>query len=79
MYFPPSSNSKQHDTKSERAALQGRRVKLLRINDPYVHIPAGTCGTIRRIDDAGTVHVDWDNGDSLGLCADAGDRWILLP
>ena len=35
-------------------------------NDPRP-IPPGTRGTVRIVDDMGTVHVDWDNGRRLGL------------
>lgn len=30
-------------------------------------VPTGTKGIIRYIDDIGTIHVDWDNGSSLGI------------
>lgn len=30
-------------------------------------IPAGTEGIIERIDDIGTIHVNWENGSTLGL------------
>ena len=29
--------------------------------------PSGTFGTIKFIDDAGTIHVQWDTGSTLGL------------
>lgn len=44
----------------------GCRVELVRMNDPYTRIPEGTQGTVISVDDIGTVHVDWDNGSSLG-------------
>lgn len=44
----------------------GSRVRLLEMND--IHAPAiGTLGTVRSVDDTGTVHVDWDNGSGLGV------------
>lgn len=45
----------------------GTRVQLAHMDDPYCPIPSGTRGTIRFIDDIGTVFVDWDNGSTLGL------------
>ena len=30
-------------------------------------VEPGTRGTVRIVDDMGTVHVDWDNGRRLGL------------
>ena len=58
--------------------LEGRRIKLIRCNDAYTKIPAGTLGTVTLVDEVGTVHVTWDNGSQLGLCWDAGDRWAIL-
>jgi hypothetical protein len=29
--------------------------------------PAGCMGTVRMVDDIGTIHVSWDNGSSLGV------------
>jgi hypothetical protein len=59
--------------------LTGRRVRLVRCNDPYTQLPPGCEGTVRFVDDTGTVHIWWDNGSSLGLCPDAGDQFEVLP
>ncbi len=45
---------------------KGTRVKLVEMDDPQAP-PVGTLGTVNFIDDAGTIHVSWDNGSSLGL------------
>jgi hypothetical protein len=45
----------------------GTRVELLHMDDPYAHIPEGTKGTVSCVDDTGTIHVNWDNGSSLGV------------
>lgn len=39
--------------------------------------PAGTEGTVQYVDDAGTIHVHWDTGGSLGLVPGA-DEWELV-
>ena len=44
----------------------GTRVRLLKMDDSYAP-PVGTLGTVRSVDDTGTVHVSWDNGSSLGV------------
>ena len=45
----------------------GSRVELVYMSDPYRSIAAGTRGTVTGVDDIGTVHVNWDNGSSLGV------------
>lgn len=58
--------------------IVGKRVRLIRCNDPYTKLLPGSLGTIRFIDVTGTVHVKWDSGSSLGLCADAGDAYEFV-
>lgn len=45
----------------------GKRVILVKMDDPYTHIPPGTEGTVTNVDDIGTIHVNWDTGSSLGV------------
>lgn len=44
----------------------GTRIKLLKMDDIQAP-PAGTEGTVTFVDDAGTIHMRWDTGSSLGL------------
>ncbi|MBQ7837436.1 MAG: DUF4314 domain-containing protein [Clostridia bacterium] len=44
----------------------GTRVELVRMDDPYTSLTVGDKGTVRFIDDMGTVHINWDCGSSLG-------------
>lgn len=45
---------------------KGTRIKLLYMSD--IQAPTnGTCGTVKSVDDMGTIHVGWDNGSNLGL------------
>lgn len=44
----------------------GKRLKCIMMFDSY-SVPPGTKGTIEYVDDQGTIFVDWDNGQSLGL------------
>ena len=59
--------------------LVGRRVKLLICKDSHTKLEAGAMGTVALVDDVGTVHVDWDSGETLGLCWADGDRWMIIP
>jgi len=49
------------------AAEPGDRVRLLGTDDIFTQLRPGDEGTVRFVDDLGTVHVDWDNGSGLGL------------
>ena len=45
---------------------EGCRVRLCQMND--IQAPAiGTEGTVRFVDDIGTIHVVWDTGSCLGI------------
>lgn len=60
--FPPRSVV-------ERLRIQypaGQRIELVSMNDPYTRLRPGEQGTVRCVDDIGTVHIAWDNGSSLG-------------
>ncbi|WP_346918413.1 DUF4314 domain-containing protein [Lacrimispora sp.] len=46
---------------------QGTRLRLLSMDDPYAPISPGTEGTVNFVDDAGQIHMKWDNGRSLAL------------
>ena len=60
---------------SSRAAVErirqaypsGCRVELISMDDPYTKLQPGERGTVRLVDDIGTVFVDWDCGSSLGV------------
>lgn len=46
----------------------GTRVKLTKMSDPYnTTLTPGARGTVRTVDDIGTIHVSWDSGSSLGV------------
>ena len=44
----------------------GSRVELVRMDDAQAP-PIGTLGTVKAVDDIGTIHVAWDNGSSLNV------------
>lgn len=63
------------ETQNEQ--LIGRRVQCLSMeNDPFP-IEKGSKGTITYIDDAGHIHVKWDNGRGLSLIPNV-DRYEIL-
>ena len=44
----------------------GTRVELVEMDDVQAP-PIGTKGTVRGVDDAGSIMVKWDNGDGLSV------------
>lgn len=47
----------------------GTRVELIEMNDQFnTKLKPGCQGTVTDVDDAGTIHVRWDCGSSLGIC-----------
>lgn len=45
----------------------GRRIRLLHMEDQYQPVPDGMEGSVEFVDDAGQIHMKWDNGRSLAL------------
>lgn len=45
---------------------EGTRVRLVRMDDMQAP-PKGTLGTVRGVDDAGSILVQWDTGSSLSI------------
>ena len=58
--------------------LVGKRIVLRKdMDDPYTKLKAGDTGVINHIDDAGTLHVVWDSGSTLGVLPDVDDYDVL--
>lgn len=55
----------------------GMRIRLISMDDVQAP-PNGTFGTVQYVDDIGTIGVAWDNGSSLGLVPEAGDRFEIV-
>ena len=62
MRFP----SKEAVERIRREYPVGARVELVRMDDPQAP-PIGTKGTVRGVDDIGSIMVAWDNGSSLSV------------
>ena len=58
--------------------VAGDRVRLIRTTDPHTCLRPCAEGTVTSVDDLGTVHVRWDDGSTLGLVREAGDRWQAI-
>lgn len=55
---------------------KGTRLKLDHMDDSFA-LPAGTLGTVRGVDDAGDIMVNWDNGSSLKIILET-DRFHVV-
>lgn len=51
----------------------GTRVELLHMDDAQAP-PVGTKGTVRGVDDIGSLMMSWDNGSGLNVVFDGDDR-----
>ena len=56
----------------------GTRIRLNSMNDPYSPVPAGTEGIVDLVDDAGQIHMKWNNGRTLPLIP-GEDSFTVLP
>jgi hypothetical protein len=57
----------------KRQYPKGTRVRLVYTDDPYTKLVVGTEGTVNFVDDSGTVHINWDTGERLGMCVRDND------
>ena len=55
-----------HAKETKEKYKNGMRIELIEMDDIQAP-PAGTVGIISYVDDAGTLHVRWENGSMLGL------------
>lgn len=45
----------------------GSMIKCILMRDDLHPVPYGTIGTVKCIDDAGQIHMNWENGSTLAL------------
>ena len=45
----------------------GIRIRLIHMADDIAPVPPGTIGSVALIDDAGNIHMNWENCRSLAL------------
>lgn len=65
-------------TEIKLAYPSGTRISVVTCCDPYARLPKGLCGTVSDVDDARTIHVQWDDGRTLGVCLMDGDEIKLV-
>lgn len=67
----------KHDVQRiKETYVQGMRVSLLKMNDIQAP-PKGCEGTVRGVDDIGSVMVMWDNGSMLNVVLDEDEIEIV--
>lgn len=57
--------------------IKGKRIRLLRMEDPYTKLKSGDEGTITGVDDLNQIMVKWDSGSSLSLIPNVDEYEIL--
>lgn len=55
----------------------GTRLELIEMGDDPRPVASGTRGTVKVVDDMGSIHMQWDNGRTLALIPDE-DRFRKL-
>ena len=59
--------SEEELTRLREKYPKGTRIHLIHMHDKWGCRLDGSLGTVDHIDDAGTIHIHWDMGSSLGL------------
>jgi hypothetical protein len=55
----------------------GKRIRCDYCSDTYSPIESGTEGIVRYVDDMNTLHIEWENGRTLGLVP-GEDKFTIL-
>lgn len=73
----PVTASEMLQEEPDAQPIEGQRVRLLSTPTGWTRLRAGDEGTVRFVDSAGVVCVDWDNGSKMSLLP-GQDRWETL-
>lgn len=57
--------------------LIGKRIRLIEMVDDPFPIKPNEMGTVKKVDDLGNIHVNWDCGSSLSLIPEK-DLYVIL-
>ena len=49
------------------------------MNDPFAPVPSGMKGSVDYVDDAGQIHMKWDNGRTLAVLPGVDSFRKLTP
>ena len=63
------SKSKEQIAFLRQQYPKGTRIELVRMDDPYTKLRPGDQGQVFFVDDAGGIHINWDNGEGLAAIA----------
>lgn len=77
MMIDVESRLNQEHINCQRYDLLGKQIQLVFTDDQYTNLKPGNIGIVNFIDDFGTVHVNWDDGSSLGLIPGI-DKWRVI-
>ncbi len=66
-------NMSRYAERMQKLYPEGTRLVLNSMNDPYAPVPPGTRGTVEFVDDAGQIHMKWDNGRTLAIVPSEDD------
>ena len=58
---------------------EGTSIHLIKMGNDPQPVPPHTLGTVKCVDDMGTIHVSWKNGSSLGLIMGEDEFEIIHP
>ncbi len=64
-------------SKEEKDNLTGKRIKLVKMDDPHTKLKPGDMGTCTGVDDLNQLMMKWDAGSSLSLIP-GEDKWEVI-
>lgn len=57
--------------------MDGKRLRLIKIEDQYTDLKPGDEGTVKYVDDIGQLHMKWDKGGTLALIPEIDEYEII--
>ena len=66
-----------YEASQPQKELEGKRIRLIRMELERSPIEPGSEGTINHVDLAGVIHVIWDNGQTISIIPDLDEYEII--